>query len=185
MYKNQNCDRLGGTFYEYVFFPNERMVSTFGPYIRFISSAKNAAGKNIYEVVPFAEQYGKYNTVAKENMEKAASERLVVSEDTVIQLPQTASIPTILAHLQAGHDVQVGIDTRPLTQGTDCRAKNVAPTQNGLITMIQLDTSAPIYFSSKSQVLIHLVAMCSNLTDMNTIIKDSYMFMSRIRWDLE
>lgn len=184
MYPNQDCDRPGGTFYEYIFFPNERMVSTFAPYIRFISTAKNAAGENIYTVVPFSEQYGKYNAVAKANMEKAATERLVNSEDTVIQLPQNASIPTILAHLQAGHDVQVGTDSRPLTQGTDCRAKNVAPTgKNGLITTIKLDTSAPIYLSSKSQVLVHLVAMCSKLSDINTIIKDSYMFTSRIRWD--
>jgi hypothetical protein len=183
VYKSQDCDRPGGTFYEYIFFPNERMVSTFAPYIRFISTTKNAAGENIYTVVPFAEQYGKYNNVAKANMEKAAVERLVTSEDTVIQLPQNAPIPTILAHLLAGHDVQIGTDARPLTQGTDCRAKNVAPSQNGLITLIQLNTSAPMYFSSKSQVLVHLVAMCATISDINAIIKNSYMFTSRIRWD--
>jgi hypothetical protein len=184
VYKNQDCDRPGGTFYEYIFFPTERMVSTFAPYIRFISTTKNAAGENIYTVVPFAQQYGKYNNIAKANMEKAATERLTASEDSVIQLPQNAPIPTILAHLQAGHDVQVGTDARPLTAGTDCRAKNVAPTENGMITLIQLNTSAPIYFNSKSQVLVHLVAMCSKLSDINVIIKNSYMFVSRIRWDL-
>lgn len=184
MYVNFDCDRPGGEFYEYIFFPNERMVSTFAPYIRFITTAKNAQDENIYKVIPFADQYGKYNTVAKTNMEKAATERLVASEDTVIQLPQNATIPTILAHLQAGHDVQIGTDARPLTQGTDCRAKNVAPPQkNGLITNIKLDTSAPIYFNSKSQVLLHLVAMCATIADINTILKDSYMFTSRIRWD--
>ena len=183
MYTHQDCDRFGGTFYEYVFFPTERMVSTFAPYIRFISSATNAAGDNIYRVVKFAEQYGRYNDVAKANMEKAATERLEPSEDTVIQLPQNAPIPTILAHLQAGHDVQIGTDARPLTAGTDCRAKNVVPNASGLIVSIRLDVTAPIYFNAKSQVLVHLVAMCGKLSDINVIIKDSYMFISRIRWD--
>jgi hypothetical protein len=41
-----------------------------------------------------------------------------------------------------------------------------------------------MYFSSKNGVLVHLLAMCETLADINTHLKASYIFTSRIRWDL-
>jgi hypothetical protein len=95
-----------------------------------------------------------------------------------------SSVATIMAHLEAGVDVQVGDDTRPLSEGTDCRIKLATDYQanSAYVREIQVNTSAPLYFSAQNPILVHLLAMCSTIEDINKHLKSSYIFASRIRW---
>jgi hypothetical protein len=184
IYDNQKCETYGGVFYEYVFFPTERMVSSFGPYLQYLRKAFNQKTKEpLYKVVSFADQYGEFNSVADQNIEKSAA----VQVNTSIPIAKVAmgtDIPTIIAHLEAGVDVQLGDDDRPLTEGTDCRIKLPDGYMDGKPYMreVQVDTKAPIYFAHTNQVLLHLLMMCGTIDDINIHLKSSYIFASRIRW---
>lgn len=181
----QKCYTNGGVFYEYVFFPNERMVQTFGQYLKYLTNAKHLdSGLPLFKVVPFAEQYGEFNEIATRNIEAARLVTMPTSEQRSVKLSANTPISEIIGYLQHDVDVQIGEDNRPLTEGTDCRAKNIAPRSTPYIRDIQLDVKAPMYFSSKNGVLVHLLAMCDTLADINARLKASYIFTSRIRWDL-
>jgi hypothetical protein len=181
----QKCDTNGGIFYEYVFFPNERMVQTFGQYLKYLANAKHIdSGTPLFKVVPFAQQYGDYNDIATQNLEAAKSVTMPTSEQRSVKLSANTPVSEIIGYLQHDVDVQIGEDSRPLTEGIDCRAKNTATQSTPYIRDIQLDVKAPMYFSSKNGVLVHLLAMCGTLADINTHLKASYIFTSRIRWEL-
>lgn len=183
--EHQQCDTYGGVFYEYVFFPNERMVQTFGQYLKYLSTAKHFdSGSPLFKVVPFAQQYGEYNDIATRNIEAAKAVTMPTSEQRSVKLSANTPVSEIIGYLQHDVDVQIGEDSRPLTEGIDCRAKNIAKQTAPYIREIQIDTKAPMYFSSKNGVLVHLLAMCETLADINTHLKASYIFTSRIRWDL-
>ena len=179
------CEREGGVFYEYVFFPNKTAVASFRPYLKYMRSAKNfTTNKPLFNVVGYDAKYGDYNEVASKNIKDAQAIR-VSTQDLTVKLPPDASIPTILANLLADKHVQVGEDSRPLEEETDIRGKNTAvPSEQGLITKVQLDTASPIYFSHDNPIVRHLVAMCGTLGDLNKHLLESYIFTSRIRWSL-
>jgi hypothetical protein len=184
IYDNQKCETYGGVFYEYIFFPTERMVSSFGPYLQYLRKAFNQKTREpLYKVVSFADQYGEFNSIADANLDKASAVQ-VNTTTPVAKLPMGTDIPTILAHLEAGVDVQMGDDSRPLTEGTDCRIKLPAGYLDGKAYMreVQIDTSGPIYFSHRNPVLLHLVTMCQTIEDINKHLQSSYIFASRIRW---
>lgn len=180
----QQCDTYGGVFYEYIFFPTERMVSTFRPYLQYLRRAvHHETGEPLYKVVSFADKYGEFNDIANRNFEESSRVQVSVTNG-LAKLPLTTNIPTILAHLEAGVDIQLGDDTRPLTEGTECRIrlKDDYPGNDAYVREIQVNTTEPIYFSSRSTVLIHLLAMCSTIEDINKHLDSSYTFASRIRW---
>jgi len=187
IYDNQKCDTYGGVFYEYIFFPTERMVSTFGPYLQYLRRAVHHTTKEqLYKVVSFADKYGEFNTIAEKNFQDSSNVQVSVTTG-LAKLPMASSIATIMAHLEAGVDVQLGDDTRRLTEGTDCRIKLIDEyvtkyIEESNIRDIQIDTSAPIYFSAQNAILLHLLAMCSTIEDLNKHLKASYIFASRIRW---
>lgn len=184
IYDNQKCETYGGVFYEYIFFPTERMVSTFSPYLQYLRKAFHQTTREpLYKVVSFVDQYGEYNTIAESNLEKASQMNVNTSSGTT-KLPMGSDIPTILANLEAGLDVQLGDDSRPLTEGTDCRVTLPAGYLDGkpYLRELQVNTKAPIYFSHRNPVLLHLLTMCSTIDDMNKHLTSSYVFASRIRW---
>lgn len=187
IYDHQECDTYGGVFYEYIFFPTERMVSTFGPYLQYLRRAVHHETKQpLYKVVSFADKYGEFNPIAQKNFEDSSKVQVSVTTG-LAKLPVGTSISTIMAHLEAGVDVQVGDDARPLTEGTDCRITLIDEyvtkyKEVSNLRDIQIKTSAPIYFSANNSVLLHLLAMCSTIEDLNKHLKASYIFASRIRW---
>jgi hypothetical protein len=187
IYDHQKCDTYGGVFYEYIFFPTERMVSTFGPYLQYMRRAVHHETKQpLYKVVSFADKYGEFNPTAQKNFEDSSKVQVSVTTG-LAKLPIGSSISSIMAHLEAGVDVQVGDDTRPLTEGTDCRIVLIDEYVTKYIDVsnlrdIQIKTSSPIYFSANNSVLLHLLAMCSTLEEINKHLKASYIFASRIRW---
>jgi len=184
-----DCSYDGGVFYEFIFFPNANMVSSFGPYLRYLRTAtdKTHSGSPRFKVVDYKDKYGSYNQVVSENIEKAKAEAILPSADGVAHLPTSATIPQILAHLQHGMNVQLGEDNEPFGDiETDIRCTNTATVgATGIINRIQIDTNAPIYFTHKNPVVVHLVSMSRDLNDLNTHILDSYIFVSRIRWNLK
>ena len=187
IYNHQACDTYGGVFYEYIFFPTERMVSTFGPYLQYMRRAVHHETKQpLYKVISFADKYGEFNPIADKNFQDSSKVQVSLTSG-VAKLPMASSIATIMAHLEAGVDVQLGDDTRPLTEGTDCRIKLIDEyvtkyIEKSNLRDIQIKTSAPIYFSATNSVLLHLLAMCSTIEDINKHLKASYIFASRIRW---
>ena len=83
-----------------------------------------------------------------------------------------------------GEDVELGGRVQRGPED-DCVAVNVSTTGVDMYTRsLELDTNSPMFFSSKSRTLIHLLAMCETLKDINKHLAGSYMFMSRIRWNL-
>jgi hypothetical protein len=161
------------------------MVQTFGQYLKYLSTAKHFdTDFPLFKVVPFAQQYGDYNDIATQNLEAARAVTMPTPEQRSVKLSGNTAVSEIIGYLQHDVDVQIGEDSRPLTEGIDCRAKNIARQVAPYTREIQLDVRAPIYFSSKNGVLVHLLAMCATLADINTHLKARYIFTSRIRWDL-
>jgi len=177
------CTRRGGIFYEFVFFPVETMVSSFGPYLEYLKCAKNfETDQSLFEVVPFADKYGRYNSLAYDNDRKARS--VQVSETGPAQLPLTASIPEILAHLYAGHNVALG-GTMDVSPQAEFAASNLETQTDHYFPALRIDVTKPMYISASNLVIQHLLRMCSKLEDMNIHLTESYIFTSRIRWELK
>lgn len=171
------CTKRGGKFYEYIFFPTKELVSSFADYLKYIECAKNFETKEfLFEVIPFDDQYGLYNSVAFKNDTDARA--ISITETGVAKL-EKPSIPEILANLYAGRDVQIG---------------EITPAINSEFTMtnnkrsddphvkIDVDVSLPMYISSSNSITQHLLRMCETLKDINKHLKESYVFVSRIRW---
>lgn len=101
-------------------------------------------------------------------------------------LPLDTPIPEILKRLMAGTDVYLG-ETLEHDPEIECMATDASTKGDGIneyTRKLRIDTKKPMFFSAKSKVLVHLLAMCKTLEDINTHINGSYMFMSRIRWKI-
>jgi hypothetical protein len=160
--------------------------------------------QKLAKIVKLEEMYGPYNDIAKKNLEGLGPQQPIVPGVTVrpgaitnrfspherpqrpaASLPQTASIRDILQKLMGGEDVELGGRVQRGPED-DCVAVNVSTTGVDFYTRtLELDTNSPMFFSSKSRTLIHLLAMCETLKDINKHLAGSYMFMSRIRWNLK
>jgi hypothetical protein len=178
-----DCARRGGIFYERVFFPTEEMVPAFAPYLQYMRTARHhQTGLPLFEVVDFKDGYGRYKDVVSNN--EAAAEKVQVLMDAPAQadLPLTASIPTIIAHLLKGVDVKLGA-VGQIPPNTECMATNLAAHSNDVYNQnISIDVAQPIFFSAKNSILVQLLSMCETLANINTHLEESYVFMSRIRW---
>jgi hypothetical protein len=180
------CSRRGGVFYERIFFPTKDMVSSFAPYLTYMKNARHQDTKKpLFEVVDYEDGYGRYNKIVLQNTEAAKLVQVLPEPNTVADLAIGTPLPTVLAHLLKGVDVKLGAvgQVPPLTE---CMATNIGGGGEGDVYTqnIKIDTTKPIFISSKNPILVQLVSMCGKLEDINKHLEESYVFMSRIRWSL-
>lgn len=196
-------DRPTELIYEYIFFDGDpKKRDEYSRYLKFIATTNSyRTGQPMAKIVRLEDKYGDYNEIAKKNLEGLVQQRAqpgtVVRQGAPttasmrprvqvapVSLPQNAPIRDILAALLSGKDVELGGKV-PHGPEDDCAAVNVSTTGVDWYTRaLELDVNSPMFFSSKSRVLIHLLAMCETLKDINKHLTGSYTFMSRIRWNL-
>lgn len=197
---NINYKRPSELIYEYIFFDGDRnKCDGFARYFKYLAGAKGVfTNKPLAKIVKLEEMYGPYNDIANRNLEGLGPQQAIVQQGAIanpfspdprpqrpaVSLPQTASIREILQKLMGGEDVELGGRVQRGPED-ECVAVNVSTTPVDMYTRtLELDINSPMFFSSKSRTLIHLLAMCETLKDINKHLAGSYMFMSRIRWNL-
>ena len=180
-YKTRDPEAL----YEYIFFDgNQQMRDEFGRYLKYMKDAKNGwTRKPLVNLVDFADRYGEFNPIATRNLEGLTA--TPAAQPTKVSLPLTAPIPEILKALFAGNNVELGgpVEVNPEDEFV---ATDASTREDGLdmyIRYIKIDTTKPMFISGKSNTARHLLAMCETLADINKHVR-TYMFMSRIRWNL-
>ena len=185
-----NCDRPGGVFYEVIAFQSPNAVDAFGPYLKWMSTTTNTqTGKPMFTVVPFAKAYGAWNpNVIKNHIAVGAimKDRQVPASKDTVTLPLGTPVPEILYYLV--NDVSVNVGAPPAgvpLPGIEIVATNrAARMKENYLAEIWIDTQQPIFFSHKSRTLRLMLQMCETLEDINTHLRESYVFISRIRWSL-
>lgn len=202
---NINYKRPTELIYEYIFFDGDKnKCDGFARYFRYLEATKGVfTDQPLAKIVKLEEMYGPFNEIAKKNLEGlgprqprlpgvavrpgAITNRFsprARPQAPVASLPQTASIRDILQKLLGGEDVELGGRVQRGPED-DCVAVNVSTSGVDMYTRtLELDTNSPMFFSAKCRTLIHLLAMCETLKDINKHLVGSYMFMSRIRWNL-
>lgn len=182
-----HCERIGGKFYEYIFFPSKDMVDTMGPYLDYLSKATNANDELLFEVIPFDKEYGRH---------QATAERNIKISDEQTEIPTTFDIPKILAQLKKGNDVTIGSDPRIedlKKQPLEFIAYNTAyskdepqDNEHSMDTTYPdlkpiFDMNKPMFFSAKNPVLYHILAMCDGPEHFTSVFNESYTFLARVR----
>lgn len=183
--ESTRCQTRGGVFYEFIAFPNEAARNEMARYLGYLRKATNPeTDEPLFEIVTFEHGYGRYTGVAKRNEEQAKA--LPAGDEPEVTLAQDAPVPEILAHLMAGHSVYVGgVPAKmPIVDDTEFVGRNLGDEDDPFHKKLRLDVSSPMYIKAKNPIVIHLLKMCENLTDINTHLEESYMFLSRIRWFL-
>jgi len=202
---NINYKRPTELIYEHIFFDGDKnKCDGFARYFKYLAGATGVfTNQPLVKIVKLEEMYGPYNDIAKKNLEGLGPQQprvpgVAVRQGAItnpfsprarpqipaVSLPQTASIRDILEKLMLGQDVELGGKVQRGPED-DCVAVNVSTTDVDMYTRtLELDTNSPMFFSAKCRTLIHLLAMCETLKDINKHLAGSYMFMSRIRWNL-
>lgn len=181
-----NYKRPPELIYEFVFFNgDEAKRNEWSTYLSYLQSAKNTfTGQPFVKLVPFAERYGDFNEIADANL-AASGQAAPAPPSGITLLPVNAPIPDILMALRSGYDVQLGEPLPNKGPEDEIVAYNSsAETADWYTPKIVLETSKSMFFSAKSPIVIHLLAMCSTLADINKHVDGSYTFLSRIRWNL-
>lgn len=178
------------TFYEYIYFDgNQQVRDEFGRFLTYIKSAKNSWMENrpLLNIVDFANTYGEFTPIATRNLEGLVA--TANAQPTKVSLPLTATIRDILTALLAGNDVEVGADSGTVAgvgPEDEFVGFDASTPQDGVdmyTRRIHVDTTKPMFMSGKNHMIRHLLAMCETLADINKHAR-SYMFLSRIRWNL-
>jgi hypothetical protein len=203
---NINYRRPTELIYEYIFFDGDKTKAEgFARYFKYLETARGFLSQQpLAKIVKLEEMYGDYNQIAAKNLQglgpapplpgvavrQGAIANPLPSRERPVQvrppasLPQTASVREILEKLMAGEDVELGARVQHGPED-ECVGTNASTTAVDMYTRtLELDTSSPMFFSAKSRTLIHLLAMCETLKDINKHLAGSYTFMSRIRWNL-
>lgn len=182
-----HCERKGGKFYEYIFFPSEDMVETMGPYLEYLSEATNADEEYLFEIVPYKKKYGRHQATADKNINDSEKET---------EMPTDFNIPKILSQLKKGNDVTIGSDPRieelkkqPLefiaynTAYSKDEPRDDEHTMDTTYPDLKpiFDMNKPMFFSSKNPILYHILAMCEKPDDLTRIFNESYTFLARTR----
>jgi len=177
------CNKQGGTFYEYIFFLHkEEMVDSYGPYLKYMKTTVNpSTGEKIFEVVDFSEKYGRYSATALKNLANGKAKK--PPTPGLVRLPLLPSIVDILGPLMAGQDVMIGSHPIP-SPDMEFSGRNIGTDIDPYLANIKLDHSSSMYISAKNPIVIDLLAMCKTLEDVNIHLKESFIFLSRIRWSL-
>lgn len=179
--RRTECFRYAGILYEYIFFPNKDTVDSLAPYLKYISANHE---RKMIDIVPYDDRYGIFNSIVDENKKAVMKMKKPLPPSPVI-LPYTTPIPEILYHLIQGVDVWIGEKVKQPGETIEAIAFNKgARIPTNYLSTIVLDITKPMFFSSTSSIVFSLLSMCSSLSDINTHVTDSYMFLSRIRWDL-
>lgn len=178
------CNTQGGTFYEYIYFPKQDMVDSFGPYLKYIKNAVTNEGNKVFEVVEFSDRYGRYSALALKNLADARAVDLksLGATATELKLPLMPPLKHVLAGVMKGLDVFIG--SEPPAKNIEFSARNIGAARDPYLVNIKIDHSSSMYISGKNPVIMHLLAMCKTLEDVNIHLKESFMFLSRIRWSL-
>lgn len=199
-----NYKREPELFYEYIFFEGDaKKRAGFARYLTYMKEAKNGwTDKPLITLIDFDAQYGQYNDIAIRNRALVAAVKLpertgdVPPPGTITRmgvqiaggrtLPLTTSIPEIVKTLQSGTDVELGgpVPHNPEDEFVAMDATTNADGINEYLRTLRIDVTQPMFLSSKNKIITDLLIMCNTLEDINTHIYKSYMFMSRIRWNL-
>lgn len=179
--RRTECFRYAGILYEYIFFPNRDTVDSLAPYLKYISANHE---RKMIDIIPYEQRYGIFNSIVDENKKAVMKMKKQLPPSPAI-LPYTTPIPEILYHLIQGVDVWIGEKVKQPGETIEAIAFNKgARIPTNYLSTVVLDITKPMFFSSTSSIVFSLLSMCSNLSDINTHVTDSYMFLSRIRWDL-
>jgi hypothetical protein len=177
--KDPECERVGRKIYEFVMFPSQDLVETMGPYLEYLSNVTNNDGEKLFDVIPFANKYGRRQNIADNNIAQAARET---------EMPTDFDIPKILSQLQKGNDVTIGTSPK-LEQLKNEPLEFIATNLTGRVPGDEIypdlkpkfDVTKPMFFSAKNPVLYHLLAMSENGNDFSTVFNESFIFLERIR----
>ena len=194
-----DCKRVGGSFYEYVFFETADLVETFGPYLDYLKTAtvteKVEPGDRtrrirprivrgttpLFKVVPYADRYGEHTATAEAN--------LAAAEEAPDTPPTTFDIPAILKQLKAGKDVKIGstpeLEEKIATGVLEFIAYVKPGAEKGMDSTYpdakpEFDLTKPMFLSAKNRVLREVLTMCSPDT-VSQVFNESYTFLSRVR----
>lgn len=180
------CKTRGGVFYESIYFPSRDFVESYGPYLEYMKNATNpSTGDKLFEVVDFDDKYGRYSALALKNLADAKAVQLgsLGATEKELKLPLMPPVTHILAGLLSGRDVFVGSEPRPPAP-IEIAARNIGPAKDSYLVDLKLDHTTSMFFSAKNPIVVHLLAMCKTLEDINVHLQESFMFLSRIRWSL-
>ena len=201
-----NYERPPELFYEYIFFDgNQQACDGYKRYDTFMTTATNyVTGQPMLTIIPLSKQYGPYNTIASENLKNVLPSHSVPQRTGIltrkrnvgappvpgttgkVSLPMNAPIPEILKALYNGNDVELGGTVSHVQPEDEVAGYSASVTPiNEYLRTVKIDLDFPLFISHKSKVFWHALAMCRTLSDINIHIEGSYMFMSRIRWNLK
>ena len=184
--ENINYKRPTETLYEFIYFDeNQKMRDCFDKYLKYMKTAKNGFTKELLmNIIDFADKYGPYNDIATKNLAGLTASPPPATP-TRVTLPFNAPIPDILKVLFAGNDVELGGSVKDVRPEDEVVGYTNSTTPVDMYTRtVKIDISEPMFISGKCKIIRHALAMCETLADINKHIEGSYMFMSRIRWNL-
>jgi hypothetical protein len=181
-----NFERSSQLIYEYIMCNgNDAIQKELSAYTTYLKETTNAESKvPLAKVVSMAEKYGDFNAIADKNMTGLPAQAPPTGQTVSVA---TGSIPEILAALRSGNNVWTGPSEAPNLPypDVDCYATSTFTKEDDAdryTRFVQVDANKPMFFAAKSPVLQHLLVMCETLADMNKHLKNSYLFLSRIRW---
>lgn len=178
---NLTCMRSKDKFFEYIFCDKSKRIATslslFNSWLQ---------KKKAIELIKFDKKYGPFNKIAKQN--KLLSKKIAIDKNIQhrVVLDINVGIPTIIAHLKKGIDVCLTANGSSALRiiklynkypWLELIAKNTAKRKNYLIC----DLKSPIYLSSNSSVLLHLLYMSNDMKSFSKLFNESSMFLNRIR----
>ena len=183
-----NYKKPSEVLYEYIIFNgHEEIRDELEKYMKFITRVGFHSQVPMAVVIPFADKYGEYNEIATTNGAELPAQTRPTGKTVSIV---SGSVKEILSALRSGNNVWTGPEDPPELEypDIDCYAKDASKKKEDnadwYTRYVQVAADQPMFFSSKSPVLQHLLLMCETLGDMNKHLKGSYTFLSRIRWEI-
>lgn len=187
-------------FYEYIFFDNKKFMRGFENYLNFMKKT------NTFVVVPYDNKYGKYNKIAKANVDKIKMVSPVDTKKDIVYVTELDMkhknahyisnkynlVPIILRYLCMGKHVMYvpkETDGRSITaimryKQYDLVCRNTNDDVYSRFKKeyyLKSDKQYPYFFNADSEVLHHLLMMSSNLTDFDKQFNSTFIFLSRMR----
>jgi len=191
--------------HEAVLFPSEDATTAFRPYLNYLRGARyfedvedeSLVDTAPFRVVPFAAGLGPYQAAADANARAISLLPSLPSKNengTLVFSETDATIPRILQALQAGYNVRyipttasrVYKDSLETTLARFPRIEfafvNKSPDRRNIFFFNSMfDVQEPAFFRAGAPHLQQLLSACGTLSDLATLYKDNYQFLSRIR----
>jgi hypothetical protein len=187
-------------FYEYIYFENKKFIKGFDNYLNFM----NRSGK--FHVIPYDKKYGKYNNIAKKNIQRMKSiESITTAKDLVyiteLDMKKANAhyisnkydiIPIILKYLCSGKHVMFvpkEVDGRSMNallryKKYDLVCRNINQETYSRYKReyyLKSDKQYPYLFNPNSETLRHLLMISTNLTSFDKQFNSTFIFLSRMR----